>query len=1054
MAKKVFTDQSLETFISEIKSYTDNQIAAIPSVDSYTKSEMDAALAQKAESGHSHNDVYYTESEIDTKLASKADSGHSHSNYVPTSRTVNGKTLSENVTLSASDVGADASGTAASAVSSHNISGTAHSDIRDLISDHTGDATIHVTSTNKSNWNAAYNHSTVAHAPSNAEKNQNAFSKIVANGTTVAADSTEDTLTIAAGTGITVAGDATNDKVTITNAGVRSIATGTANGTINVNTNGTTANVAVKGLGSAAYTASTAYAPAEHGHDVSDISGVTSTADELNILDGATITTTELNYLGGVTSSIQSQIDSKADDNHNHDDRYYTETEVNDKLAGKADKSHGNHVPATQTASNKVFLRNDNTWATVTPANIGAAAASHDHNDIYYTETEINSLLAGKAASTHSHAIADVTNLQSSLDAINDELDGSIKSLSVSGKTITYTMNNGTTGSITTQDTNTKVTNTLATTTKAYVTGTTSNTTNTGTQVFDTGVYLDTTAGQLVATTFKGALDGNAKTATSATSAGSATKATQDASGNIITATYETKNDAAEKLADAKGYTDTAISNLINSAPTTLDTLGEIATAMEANADIVAALEESIGSKAASTHTHSNYASTITTTGSGNAITAISQSGNTITATKGATFLTAHPTITMQTASTSAASPAHGKTFTAIDNITKDGNGHVTQINTKTITLPGETNLSTATATTAASTLSHSGTFKAITGLNVSGHKITPVTTTFTLPADKDTTYDIASSTTAGLVKVGYTASGKNYPVQLSDGKMYVNVPWTDNNTTYSAAGSSLGLVKTGGDVTISNGEITVNDDSHNHIVSNVDGLSDTLTSLQDQIDDKAKVSHTHTVTHTPAGTVNSKSITPAGTIKNTFTGTASTHNHTFTGTAAAHGHTFNGTASTIKSGYTPAGSVSSTFSGTAKNSTTASGTTTVYSITGVGSTPSLTASVANKCLTLSFSAGSTPTRSSVTVPTSGHTHSVTAAGTISNKFTGTAATISASYTPAGTIAETSITPSGSIGSASITPAGSVASTFSGTAASHDHGFTGTASTLTTSAEQ
>lgn len=63
-------------------------------------------------------------------------------------------------------------------------------------------------------------------------------------------------------------------------------------------------------------------------------------------------------------------------------------------------------------------------------------------------------------------------------------------------------------------NTDTNVTNTLATTTKAYVTGTTSPTTNTGTQVFDTGVYLDTAAGRLVATTFKGELNGNASTAT------------------------------------------------------------------------------------------------------------------------------------------------------------------------------------------------------------------------------------------------------------------------------------------------------------------------------------------------------------------------------------------------------------------------------------------------------------------------------------------------------------------------------------------------------------
>lgn len=49
----------------------------------------------------------------------------------------------------------------------------------------------------------------------------------------------------------------------------------------------------------------------------------------------------------------------------------------------------------------------------------------------------------------------------------------------------------------------TKVTNTLNTTTKAYVTGTTSSSTNTGTQIFDTGVYLDTIAGRLTATSFK-----------------------------------------------------------------------------------------------------------------------------------------------------------------------------------------------------------------------------------------------------------------------------------------------------------------------------------------------------------------------------------------------------------------------------------------------------------------------------------------------------------------------------------------------------------------------
>ena len=43
----------------------------------------------------------------------------------------------------------------------------------------------------------------------------------------------------------------------------------------------------------------------------SQISDVTATAAELNILDGATLSTTELNYLDGVTSAVQTQLDGK-----------------------------------------------------------------------------------------------------------------------------------------------------------------------------------------------------------------------------------------------------------------------------------------------------------------------------------------------------------------------------------------------------------------------------------------------------------------------------------------------------------------------------------------------------------------------------------------------------------------------------------------------------------------------------------------------------------------------------------------------------------------------
>jgi hypothetical protein len=47
--------------------------------------------------------------------------------------------------------------------------------------------------------------------------------------------------------------------------------------------------------------------------------------------------------------------------------------------------------------------------------------------------------------------------------------------------------------------------------------------------------------------------------------------------------------------------------------------------------------------------------------------------------------------------------------------------------------------------------------------------------------------YGVATSTTLGLVRIGYPESGRNYPVELnSSNQMYVNVPWADNNTTYS----------------------------------------------------------------------------------------------------------------------------------------------------------------------------------------------------------------------------------------------------------------------------
>ena len=77
-------------------------------------------------------------------------------------------------------------------------------------------------------------------------------------------------------------------------------------------------------------------------------------------------------------------------------------------------------------------------------------------------------------------------------------------------------------------------------------------------------------------------------------------------------------------------------------------------------------------------------------------------------------------------------------------------------------------------------------------------------------------------------------AAGDNVTISADAANDKVIISAVD--TTYNEAGTELGLVKSGGDVTISNGVITVNDDSHNHIISNIDNLQSTLDSKQDAL--------------------------------------------------------------------------------------------------------------------------------------------------------------------------------------------------------------------------
>ena len=50
-----------------------------------------AALGDKANLNHNHNDLYYTETEVDTKLSTKSDTNHNHNDLYCTKSELNTK---------------------------------------------------------------------------------------------------------------------------------------------------------------------------------------------------------------------------------------------------------------------------------------------------------------------------------------------------------------------------------------------------------------------------------------------------------------------------------------------------------------------------------------------------------------------------------------------------------------------------------------------------------------------------------------------------------------------------------------------------------------------------------------------------------------------------------------------------------------------------------------------------------------------------------------------------------------------------------------------------
>lgn len=310
------------------------------------------------------------------------------------------------------------------------------------------------------------------------------------------------------------------------------ITSGTNNGTIKLTVNGNaTDNIAVKGLGSAAYTASNAYATAAQG----------TKADAAMPKAGGTFTGA-VTLAGDPTDALQPTT------------KQYVDSQISNSIAASDAMvfkgTLGTDGTATALPTSSVVV--GDTYKVITETSVPAknsytgVDAVAKIGDLVVAMTKDPKWIivpSGDEIVTTVKYSTTTQNLTTSAqsgaitvgEAATKQVDTSITAASTSTKLPTskavaaFVEGKGYT------TTDQKVKNTLDTTTKAYVTGTTNATTGIGEQVFDTGVYLDTTAGKLVATTFAGALQGNATTATSAAAC----------TGNSATAT---------KLANARNF--------------------------------------------------------------------------------------------------------------------------------------------------------------------------------------------------------------------------------------------------------------------------------------------------------------------------------------------------------------------------------------------------------------------------------------------------------------------------------------------------------------------
>ena len=349
----------------------------------FTKEQVNSAIAGKADTGHTHDDRYYTEAEMDGKLAGKSNTGHTHNTIKDIG---DGRTLS--FAYSKDGLGYESyswlagwNGNELRPVHKRQFATAGHthddryyteSEVDAKFSDVAAPAWDSISG--KPTAFTPTDHTHDDRYYTEAEIDQKLQGLPTAGHKHTKSDITDfPALGTAAAKNV---GDFAAASHTHNYAGSSS-AGGAANSANKLNTNAgsSTQGVYFKDGVPVAMTYTL-------GKSVPADAKFTDTDTWRGVQDNLTSTATNQSLSANQGKVLKGLVDGKAASSHTHDDRYYTESEMNTKLNGKAN-------------------------------------ASHTHDDRYYTESEMNTKLNGKANSSHTHNYAGSSSAGGTANSVN-----------------------------------------------------------------------------------------------------------------------------------------------------------------------------------------------------------------------------------------------------------------------------------------------------------------------------------------------------------------------------------------------------------------------------------------------------------------------------------------------------------------------------------------------------------------------------------------------------------------------------------------------------------